>query len=94
MLRFHPGFSAVIALMTTPGANEPCGIHRTFLNPDGSKRERKMLGRQGVVRVSPDEDVTLGLGLTEGIEDALSYLVGGWAPVWAATRPALWRSSR
>jgi hypothetical protein len=84
-LLYHPGFDAVIALMTDPVTNEPRGIHRTFLNPNGSKRERKMLGRQGMVRVSPDEDVTYGLGLTEGIEDALSYLVVGWAPVWAAT---------
>ena len=61
-----------MALMTDAVTGEPCGIHRTFLNPDGTKRERKMLGQQGVVRVSPDEDVTLGLGLTEGIEDALS----------------------
>ncbi len=44
-----------------------------------------MLGRQGVVRISRDEEVTHGLGLTEGIEDALAILASGWAPVWAAT---------
>ena len=42
-----------------------------------------MLGRQGVVRLSPDEAST-GLGLTEGIEDGLSVILG-WSPVWAAT---------
>jgi hypothetical protein len=62
----------------------PCGIHRTFLNADGSKRERKMLGRQGVVRLTPDEDVTHGLGICEGVEDGLAVLAD-WAPVWAAT---------
>lgn len=27
----------------------------------------------------------MGLGLTEGIEDALAILLCDWAPVWAAT---------
>jgi hypothetical protein len=84
-LRYHSLYRMVVALMTDPLTNEPCGVHRTFLNPDGSKRERKMLGRQGVVRISPDEDVTHGIGIAEGIEDALAILASGWAPVWAAT---------
>ena len=36
---------AVIALMTDPISNEPIGIHRTFLNPDGTKAQRKMFGK-------------------------------------------------
>ena len=84
-LRWHEGIGAVVALMTNAVTNEPTGIHRTFLNPDGTKRERKMLGRQGVIRLSPDEEVTLGLGLTEGIEDGLAVLLSGWAPVSCAT---------
>lgn len=84
-LRFNPGINAVIGLMDDPVSNDPTGIHRTFLNPDGTKRERKMLGRQGVIRLSRDEDVTLGLGITEGVEDGLSVLLSGWSPVWAAT---------
>jgi hypothetical protein len=43
VLRWHEGERAVIALMTDPISNEPIGIHRTFLNPDATKRERKML---------------------------------------------------
>jgi hypothetical protein len=84
-LRWHEGFSAVVALMTDAISNEPTGVHRTFLNPDGTKRDRKMLDKQGVVRLSPDEDVTHGLGIVEGIEDGLAVLLSGWAPVWAAT---------
>src|SRR6185503_2087409 len=64
--------------------NKPTGIHRTFLKPDGKKIERKMLGRQGVVRITPDEDVTLGLGIAEGVEDALAIALE-WGPAWAAT---------
>jgi hypothetical protein len=84
-LRFHLGKRAVIGLMTDPVTNKPSGVHRTFLNPDGTKRERKMLGHRGVIRLSADEDVTTGLGICEGIEDGLAILISGWAPVWAAT---------
>jgi hypothetical protein len=85
VLRWHAGEHAVIALMTDPISNKPTGIHRTFLNPDGTKRERKMLGPMGVIRLSPDETITQGLGLSEGTEDALAVLLSGWAPVWAAS---------
>jgi hypothetical protein len=44
-----------------------------------------MLGRQGVIRLSPDDDVTLGLGICEGIEDGLAILFSGWRPIWVAT---------
>jgi hypothetical protein len=37
-----------------------------------------------VIRLSRDDEVTLGLGLCEGIEDGLALLLSGWAPVWAA----------
>ncbi len=84
-LRWHENIGAVVALMTDPITNEPCGVHRTFLNKDGTKRERKMLGKQGVVRLSPDEDITQSLGIAEGIETALGVLTTGWAPVWATT---------
>ena len=84
-LRWHEGQHAIIALMTDAVTGEPYGVHRTYLNPDGTKRERKMLGRAGVIRLSPDEDVTQGLGICEGVEDGLAILISGWSPVWAAT---------
>ena len=37
----------------------------------------------GVVRLWPDEAVTMGLGIAEGIETGLS-LAHAFAPVWAA----------
>jgi hypothetical protein len=84
-IRFHEGFNAVVSLMTDALTNEPVGVHRIFLNEDATKLDKKMLGRQGVVRLSPDESVTYGIGITEGVEDALAILVSGWSPVWAAT---------
>ena len=60
-------------------------MHRTFLNPDGRKADRKMLDRHGVIRLSLDDAVTTSLAITEGIEDALAVLLSGWSPVWAAT---------
>jgi hypothetical protein len=83
-LRYHSVHRMVVALMTDPVTNDPIGIHRTFLDADGKKRERKMLGRQGVVRITPDEDVTYGLGIAEGVEDALAVALD-WGPAWAAT---------
>jgi hypothetical protein len=84
-LRWHLGTGAVVALMTGAVSGEAIGIHRTFLDADGAKVERKMLGRQGVVRLLPNSEVTTGLGITEGVEDALAMLLSGWVPVWAAT---------
>ena len=83
-LRYHPVHRMVVALMTDPVTNEPTGIHRTLLNPEGKKIERKMLGRQGVIRITPDEDVTYGLGIAEGVEDAIAVALD-WGPAWAAT---------
>jgi hypothetical protein len=95
VLRFHPACArgkerlpAMVALMTDPATAEPVGVHRTFLRPDGlGKAEgqaKMMLGGSGVVRLSPDDEVTIGLGLAEGIETALSVMQeAGWSPVWA-----------
>ena len=83
-LRWHNDLHAVIAHDGSV-TGEAARHARTFLNPDASKRERMMLGKQGVVRLSSDEDVLEGLGICEGIEDGLAVLLSGWAPVWAAT---------
>jgi len=83
-LRFNRVHRMVVALMTDPVTNDPVGIHRTYLNAEGGKFDRKMLGHQGVVRITSDEDVTYGLGIAEGIEDALAVALD-WGPAWAAT---------
>lgn len=97
-IRFHPAcprgaerLPAMVTLMTDPASAEPTGVHRTFLRPDGSDRLRDdrakaMLGRRGVIRLSPDPEVTFGLAIGEGIETCLAASQTlDWRPVWAAT---------
>ena len=71
----------------------PITLHMTFLAVDGSDKAPAAAPRLllpghakqgGVVRLTPDEDVTCGLGLAEGIETALAIGAGGWLPVWSA----------
>lgn len=93
-LRFHPScpreherLPAMVALLTDASTGEAVGIHRTYLRADGAgKAEGKskmMLGGAGVVRLVPDEEVTLGLGIAEGIETSLAVMQAGWRPVWS-----------
>ncbi len=100
-LRFHPTcprgterLPAMLAMMTTPETNQPCGVHRTFLRPDGARKAeagnpKMMAGTAGIIRLSPDDEVTLGLGICEGIETGLALLtIAGWSPVWPCASAA------
>jgi putative DNA primase/helicase len=93
-LRFHPAcprgaerLPAMVALMTDPTSGEPCGVHRTFLLPDGTGKApgeaKMMLGGAGAVRLTPDAEVAQALGIAEGIETSLAIMQRGWSPVWA-----------
>lgn len=81
---------ALVALITDTETGAPLSLHRTWIKPDGSKAAvtppRLLLKGHpiagGVIRLWPDEDVTTGLGIAEGIETALS-LAHGFTPVWA-----------
>jgi hypothetical protein len=81
----------MIAVMTDPATNQPVGIHRTFLAPDGRGKAqldtpRMMMGHAGVIRLTSDQDVTHGLGICEGIETGLAIIQhADWKPVWSTT---------
>jgi hypothetical protein len=83
----HP---AIVALMRDIRSNEPRAIQRIFLKPDGSDRLRDLKGKAtlgpaigAVVKLSPDETVSTGLGICEGVETGLMLIAIGWAPIWA-----------
>lgn len=81
---------ALVALITDICTGAPLSLHRTWIKPDGNKADvsppRLLLKDHpiagGVIRLWPDEAVTAGLGIAEGIETALS-LAHGFTPVWA-----------
>ena len=96
-LRWHPSLKhpsgyvgpALVALITDVVTNQPLSLHRTWITNTGKadiETPRLLLGNHsidgGVIRLTPDDEVTHLLGLGEGIETALSL---AWAPlsVWA-----------
>ena len=95
-LRYHPRcprgagqLPAMIAEMRSAATDEFAGVHRTFLMPDGGRKanvepQRMALGGMAgaVIKITADEDVTTGLGICEGVEDAVAVLKAGWRPIW------------
>ena len=96
-LRYHPALKhhsshvgpALVALITHVMTGKHLSLHRTWITPTGKADidpPRMLLGNHsitgGCIRLWPDEAVTYGLGLAEGIETALS-LAWGYTPVWA-----------
>ncbi|MFN3318022.1 MAG: toprim domain-containing protein [Allorhizobium sp.] len=80
-LAFHADTRAMVALMTDATTAEPCGIHRTFLDANGEKLDKKMLGRaRGAVVRLYDHEIPFGLAVGEGIETTLA---ADFRPAWA-----------
>jgi len=83
----HP--AAMVARVTDVITAAPISLHFTRLNPDGSKHAdgKRLLGGHrkagGCIRLWPDEAVTTGLAIAEGIESALSA-AHAFTPIWAA----------
>jgi hypothetical protein len=81
---------AMVGLMRNIITGKPQGIHRTALLRDGTGRDKvlgkKMLGPQegAAIMLCPPEDVTTGLGISEGIENGTTMMASGWRPVWCA----------
>jgi hypothetical protein len=81
--RKHLG--CIVGVMTDPVTAKPTGaISRTYIHQGRKVGKAKTLGRPvGIVRLSADEDVLLGLHLTEGLETALAAMAKGFRPVWS-----------
>jgi hypothetical protein len=81
----------IVAIVTDVLTGERINLHRTWLKPDGSgkaeidKPRLLLKGHRkhgGVVRLWPDEEVSTGLCIAEGLETALTT-AHGFTPVWA-----------
>jgi putative DNA primase/helicase len=98
-IRFHPNCPfgqerspAMICLVRNILTNEPQGVHRTALSPDGTavkrngKTLRMSLGRlgDGAIKLDADDTVTQGLAIGEGVESSLSGRQMGYRPSWSA----------
>jgi len=88
-IEHHP---ALVALLRDAQSNEPRAIHRTYLKPDGSDRLRGDFGKKAlgptagaVIKLVPDDCVTTGTGLCEGLEKSIALLAIGWSPIWCST---------
>jgi putative DNA primase/helicase len=97
-LRWHPNLEnkrenwtgpALVARVTDPITNEPLTLHRTWITETNKAplveprlvlRDHQLKG--GVIRLWPDEEVTTGLALAEGIETALSA-AHAFTPIWS-----------
>ena len=96
-IRFHPSlrfgdasFPAMVAAITDIHSDELIGVHLTAIDKDGQpvKVEGKTLRRirgskkGGAIKLTPDDDVTLGLLIGEGVETTLSAMAieqcAGW----------------
>jgi putative DNA primase/helicase len=76
----------IIGVMTDPITALPTGaISRTYIDENLQKvGKAKTLGSPGgVVRLSPDEDVTYGLFLAEGLETAATAMAKEHRPIWS-----------
>ena len=96
-LRWHPSIKhpsgytgpALMGLVSDAQTREPLSIHRTWITKTGKAPidpPRAPLAnhslKNGVIRLWPDDYVTGGLAICEGIETALS-LAHGFTPVWS-----------
>ncbi len=98
VLRFHPAcpwrdeerqqtirVPALVACMRAIDVDSITAVHRTRLTPEGTKVDRRMLGivAGSAIKIDPDDAVTIGLAIGEGIESCLAGRQLGFKPVWS-----------
>ena len=76
---------AMIAAMRSIAIDEITAVHRTRLSFEGRKLDRRMLGivAGAAIKLDPDETVTHGLHVGEGVESCMSARQLGLRPTWA-----------
>lgn len=91
-LRHPSGYvgPALVALVTDVATRQPISLHRTWIRESGDKADvdppRLLLAGHrkdgGVIRLWPDEAVTMALTVAEGIETALTAALA-FPPAWS-----------
>jgi putative DNA primase/helicase len=77
--------AAMLAVMRDIHTNEITAVQRTALSETGAKIGRMTLGRKtgAAIKLSADEEVTMGVVIGEGLETVLSAMRLGFNPAWA-----------
>jgi putative DNA primase/helicase len=92
VIRFHAGLRCdvgkylpgMVCLLRNINSNEPCGVHRTFLDRfSGKKSDRKMLGVAKGAAIKLDAAPSSTLTVGEGVETVLAARAAGFTPAWA-----------
>jgi hypothetical protein len=93
ILRFHPrcpfGLGAthacLLVLFRSITTDEPVGVHRIAIDPEGRKIARMALGRVGgaAIKLTRHDDVERGLVVGEGVETTIAGMMLGFTPAWA-----------
>lgn len=77
--------AAFRAIHDDPGEDAPpIALLRVGLDKQGDKVGKKMIGpvADAAIKLDADENVTYGLGVTEGFETGMAVRAAGWRPVW------------
>jgi hypothetical protein len=76
---------AMLAVMRNTCTNKVTAVQRTALSQEGGKIGRRAFGPKtgAAIKLSADEDVTMGLAIGEGLETVLSAMQLGFTPAWA-----------
>lgn len=85
LVAFEPISGAHSDAHSGVGAYAPIALLRIGLDNAGTKMGRKFLGPVGgaVIKLDPDEDVSHGLGLAEGLEKGMALRSRWqWRPIW------------
>jgi hypothetical protein len=93
VLRFHarcpfgPGVAhpCLLSLFRSITTDEPVGVHRIAIDPDGRKIARMALGCVGgaAIKLARHDDVERGLVVGEGVETTIAGMMLGFTPAWA-----------
>jgi hypothetical protein len=76
---------AMLVVMRNIYTDEVTAVQRTALSQTGEKVGRMALGPKtgAAIKLSANEDVTMGLAIGEGVETVLSAMQLGFSPAWA-----------